>query len=75
MPVPANQRAEASSASTAGRGAYPSSSRARVVSKDICEVDILAASSGTDGCRRRSRPSTSSETAATASASELGTLP
>ena len=75
MPVAANQRAEASSASTAGRGAYPSSSRARLVSKDIREVDIRAASSGTDGCRRRSRPSTSSETAATARASDLGTLP
>ena len=75
MPVSTNQRADASSASTAGRGAYPSSWRARLMSKDIWEVDIRAASSGTDGCRRRSRPSTSSETAATARASELGTLP
>ena len=45
------------------------------MSKDIWEVDIRAASSGTDGCRCRSRPSTSSETAATARASCLGTLP
>src|SRR5271163_896181 len=75
MPVSTNQRAEASSASTAGRGAYPSSSRARLLSKDIREVDMRAASSGTDGCRRKSFPSTSSETAATPRASELGTLP
>src|ERR1700722_12872204 len=75
MPSCTNQRADASSASLAGRGAYPSSWRARLMSKDIFEVDMRAASSGTDGGRRRSLPSTSSETAATARASELGTLP
>ena len=74
MPLSTNQRAEASSASVAGRGAYPSSSRARVSSKAIWDVDMRAASSGTEGWRWRRRPSTVSDTAATASESARGTL-
>ena len=73
-PLEANQRADDSSASVAGRGVYPSSARAREMSKAIREVDMRAASSGIEGWRRRRVPSTASETAATANETSRGTL-
>ena len=73
-PLEANQRADDSSATVAGRGAYPSSARAREMSKAIRDVDMRAASSGIEGWRRRRVPSTVSETPATANERSRGTL-
>ena len=73
-PLEANQRADDSSASVAGRGLYPSSVRARETSKAIREVDMRAASSGIEGWRRKRVPSTVSEIAATAKERSRGTL-
>ena len=57
-----------------GAAQNPSSWRARVASKAMADVDILAPSQGTEGCRWSRRPSTTSESAATASDSAAGTL-
>ena len=72
-PFSTNHRAESSTASPAGLGQYPSSLRALVSSNAICVVDMRAASRGTVGGRRKTRPSNTSENHTTASDATRGT--